>query len=73
MGIISAEALAAGVASIPAPYTNSTWDGWFLHGYFSAPTIFGTAVGMHNLSQTVHFDSKAMRKMDPNDRIAIMI
>ena len=73
MGIVSAEAIAAGVASVPPPYTNNTWDGWLVHGYFAAPTIFGSAIGMHNLSQTFEFDSKAMRKMDPGDRLAMVL
>ena len=32
-----------------------------------------TAIGMNNISQTFEFDSKAMRKVTPDERIVVMI
>ena len=71
--IVSAEALAAGAASIPAPYTNGGDDGWFVHQYFAAPLRFGDATGFSNIAQSFEFDSKAMRKLSPDDRMVVMI
>ena len=73
MGIVSAEALTAGAASIPAPYSNAAWDGWFLHRYFSAPLLFGDATGFGNVSHTIEFDSKGMRKVGPEERVVVMV
>ncbi len=73
MNIVSAEALAAGAASIPPPYSNSGDDGWFLHQFFDAPVRFGSGVGFNNISKTFAFDSKAMRKVSPDDRIVVMV
>ena len=73
MGIVSRDALAAGAASVPGAYSDADWDGWFVHGFWACPTIFGTAVGMHNLSQTFEFDSKAMRKLETADRLIVSV
>jgi len=71
--IVSAEALAAGAASIPAPYSNGGDDGWFVHQYFAAPVRFADATGFGNITQSFAFDSKAMRKLSPDDRMVVMV
>ena len=35
VGVVSVEAFAAGVASIPEPYTDSDWGGWMVIQAFS--------------------------------------
>ncbi len=71
--IVSTEALAAGAASIPAPYSNAGDDGWFVHQFFSAPVFRADATGFGNIAQSYQFDSKAMRKLSPDDRVVMMV
>ncbi len=60
--IVSAQAAAAGVASIPGPATNADNDGWFVHEWFITQMEFGTAVGIQfDAGQQRLFDSKAKR------------
>jgi len=69
MGIVSAEAFAAGVASIPTPFTDADWGGWFVWRAFSYRYNFASAVGENFPNWTMEIDSKAMRKISPNERI----
>ena len=71
--IVSDQALAVGASAVPAPFIDADSDLWFLHGYFAAPVIFGDATGTHNLSQTVEFDSKAMRKFSEDESLIFVI
>ena len=73
MGIVSDEAAAAGAASIPAPYSNAAWDGWFVHQPFAAPMRFADATGFADYSQSYVIDSKAMRKLSPDDTVVVMV
>jgi len=71
---VSEQAAAAGVASIPGPYTDAAWDGWFVHGYYNWDFEFGTAVGIQTPgSVQQEFDSKAMRKGSSNDRVVVIV
>ena len=72
-GIVTAEAVAAGVGSIPGPYSNANWDGWLLHQYFSTIAKVGDATGFTIVSQQYELDSKAMRKLKPEDRLVVMV
>ena len=72
-GIVSLEALTIGATAIPAPYTNLTWDGWFCHQFFACPVNFASAVGFQNISRTFDVESKAMRKLDPDERMVVMV
>ena len=76
IGIVTAAAFLAGVASVPTPITEEGWDGWLYHKYFqvvSSGIIDGSAAADHDfmLSQGGTFrqevDSKAMRKHSPED------
>jgi len=71
--VVSSQAASAGAASIPAPYSLSGDDGWFVHQFFNAPFSFGDLTGFTNISQSYQFDSKAMRKLSPDERLVIMI
>ena len=65
--VVSAQAFAIGITAIPTPYTDADSDLWFVHGYFAAPLAFADATGFANVSQRVDFDSKAMRRMSPDE------
>ena len=74
MAKASSAAILAGVASVPTPLTEESWDGWFFHQYFSlissCPIAVATAaqeaLQNNNVAAAVRFeiDSKAMRKID---------
>ena len=66
IGIVSAEAFAAGPASCPGALTDSEDDIWFYHQFFSARSVTATiADGVNGPSVVQRFevDSKAMRKL----------
>ena len=72
IAMISLAAATAGVASIPTPITEESWDGWLYHRYFSifpgetiaAATAAQQADQVNATSAALHIevDSKAMRK-----------
>ena len=71
IGIVSSQAFAAGGASMPAPLTNTTWDGWMWH--YSGAGLFGQsttelAAGPIDAVR-IPIDSKAMRKVGSNEVI----
>ena len=66
IGLVSAEAFAAGVASIPELYTDSDWGGWMVIQPFSSTFEFRSGVGTDMTQIALTIDSKAMRKVEPN-------
>ena len=67
IGIVTAQAFAAGVTSIPGPITDSFWDGWMWHSFFDVRVVTATIADGANaasVSYVVPIDSKAMRKWD---------
>ncbi len=72
MGVVSAEALAAGVASVPEPFTQSDWPGWLLWGSFADHFELGTASSLLPGSLQIPVDSKAMRKMGQNEALILV-
>ena len=78
IAVVSNQALAAGAASIPGPWTEASWDGWLAWvpwafrvdigaGQATGPTLVG-----ENIGTTYQLDSKAMRKVELNESIVIM-
>ena len=74
--IVSADAVAAGAASIPSPVGDAGWDGWFWHSFFDVHTITATiADGVNATAVHKQFmvDSKAMRKFRTNEAMVWML
>ncbi len=71
--VVSDQALAAGVASVPTPYTDADSDLWFYHQYFAAPVLFGTTTGIRRLDQQYEIDSKAMRRLSEDESIILVV
>ena len=71
--VVSEEAAAIGPTAIPGPYTNADSDLWMLHEFWSCPISLATAVGIAQLDRQYQLDSKAMRKMTPEESLAVMI
>ena len=73
MGIVTAEAFAAGVGSIPEPYTDGDWGGWFVWRSFGMRMEFRSDTGMiYPATQSLEIDSKAMRKIAPNEVMVVV-
>ena len=73
MGIVSQQAFVAGAGSIPAPYTDANWEGWFVHQFFSYRFEFITGAGVILIDHKDTIDSKAMRKLKDDDVIVVMV
>jgi len=71
LGVVSDEAFAAGTVSIPRPYDDDDWPGWLVHGYWGAHLEFQGAQS-EMISKSEPFDSKAMRKVGPNETLVWM-
>jgi len=65
--IVSQEAFAAGVASIPEPFSDADWSGWMVWRSFSYHLESSSTIGITELSWNDQVDSKSMRKVGPND------
>ncbi len=73
IGIVSAEAFAAGVASIPEPATDSDWGGWMVIQPWSFQFEFGDQSSFAISSINIEVDSKAMRKVEPNSVAVVVV
>ena len=67
MGIVSEEAFNAGVASIPEPFSDADWGGWFVWRNFSFHFEVIDNTGVFLASWDFEVDSKAMRKIGVNE------
>ncbi len=72
MAIVSDQAFAAGAASIPGPWTDIGWDGWFVWVPFAWEFAFTTDIDRLIGSVQVDIDSKAMRKIKIGDTLVVM-
>ncbi len=61
--VVSDQALAIGITAVPQPISDADSDLWVMHQYFYCPVKLADATGFADVSQTVNFDSKAMRKI----------
>ena len=69
--IVSAQAFAAGAGSIPGPWSNADFEGWFIWQAVSYFYDVTTDVG-RLVFPTQEIDSKAMRKFDTGETIVFM-
>ena len=72
IAIVSTDAFVAGAASIPGPFDQAGWNGWFVWRSFSMRFEFIDGIGVLIGDQRWEVDSKAMRKMGPQDTMVIM-
>jgi len=66
IGLVSGEAFAAGVASIPEPFSDADWGGWMVIQPFAFHFESITQAGVLLGSFEFEIDSKGMRKVEPN-------
>ena len=74
LALFNSVSLAAGIASLPSPDTNATFDGWFVWGAFGDTTMLNSAIGFQTKStRRIEVDSKAMRKFDRDMGLALIV
>ncbi len=70
--VVSDEAAAAGVGSIPGPGTEFSAP-WFVWEPYSTSFLFGTGVGFENsVGRFITVDSKSMRKVGANEDVVVV-
>ncbi len=72
LAVVTDRAFAAGVASIPGPFTDATWDGWFVWRSFSMSFDSIDQTGVFFKDRTQEVDSKAMRKVNDDETIVLV-
>ncbi len=74
MAVVTEEAAAAGVASVPTPATDIFSDMWFVHELSFDRIEFASAVGFTQpTGRLTVIDSKAMRKVDDGSDLVIVL
>jgi len=79
IGVVTAQAFAAGAASMPGPLADVDWDGWFYHQFiFLRGTMLTPSQNLDRLAQgpealRVDVDSKSMRKIPENMVVFIIL
>ena len=71
--VVSDQAFAAGVASVPTPFAELGSDLWFSHDTLVSEFVFADASGFINAGVGKDFGSKAMRKVEEGSNIAQVI
>jgi len=72
VGIATAEAVAAGVASLRTPLTDSEWDGWWFHSFLDVRSVTATIADGSNAAAVIFeipVDTKSMRKVEFDDTV----
>ncbi len=70
--VVSDNALAAGTASVPAPFTDSS-DDWLWYDFMWVSSGAEGAVVSDFLAQRTVIDSKAMRKVKAGENLALVV
>ncbi len=74
MGVVTDDAFAAGAVSIPRPFDDADWGGWFVWEPYSFYLEFADAIGFQSKADMhFKFDSKAMRRVEPNETVVVMV
>jgi len=73
MAIVTEQAAAAGIASVPKPYADADQDQWFVWVPFGVAqgVIGGASLDGHTAQYVI--DSKAMRKVEEGDAVVVVI
>ncbi len=69
---VQAAASAAGSASMPGPVTDASNDGWFWHSFVDFMAS-GVGAEVPGYGYRVDIDSKAMRKVNDNERVVMRL
>ena len=78
LAVVTSEAVAAGIASVPTPVEQADWNGWLYHRFFSITAVDALdsgvsddkdAINAVSAALRIEVDSKAMRKFKVEDRL----
>ncbi len=73
VGIVTDQAFVAGAGSIPRPFDDAGWDGWFMWQSFSFENTVIDATGFQSMiGRQYQVDSKAMRKIQAGETMVLM-
>jgi len=74
IAVVTAQAVSVGITAIPHPVTDAAWGGWMYHHFIQSSnqnfTNAGFAFGGFH---RIEVDSKAMRKVDEDDRLVMVV
>ncbi len=74
MQVVSEKAVTTGVTALPEPVSEAPSDLWFVYREFATQIRVATAVGFDTRAFSAFpFDSKAMRKVNNEEDVAIMV
>jgi len=69
--VVSEQAIAIGVTAVPTPITDMDSDLWFVYESMGGRYVLHTAVGAEETGSGRLFDSKAMRKVEEGQDVAV--
>ncbi len=72
LGIVSTRAFTAGVASIPGPFSDAAWDGWFVWRSFHYVQESADTSGIYLNIIRQEVDSKGMRKISDEETLVLV-
>ncbi len=73
MAVVSEQATTAGIASVPGPHSDADASAWFVWEPFINSFLFVSGVGFDEpAGSSFQIDSKAMRKVGPNEDVALV-
>ncbi len=76
MSVVTQQANAAGAASVPAPFRDEGSESFFMYGIaLASMDVAGAVAGFQQnaFSARFDFDSRAQRKVQPNEAIVIVL
>ncbi len=73
MAVVSDQALAVGVTAVPTPASEFDSDLWFMYQSFAGRISAVTSTGINDSSPTVNVDSRAMRKVEEGQDLALVV
>ena len=71
--VVSDQAAAIGVTAVPTPATDKGSDLFFVYEQLISRHFFGTSVGVNEQGISKQFDSKAMRKVNDDQDLVLVL
>jgi len=72
MAVVSDQAFAIGITAVPTPITDKDSDLWFVFEELTGRFAVSSAIGILEVGNRREFDSRAMRKVEDGQDIAIV-
>ena len=72
VAVVTDAAFVAGAGSVPGPFTEAGWDGWFAWGAFSFEIDVASSASKLMLESHDIVDSKGMRKVTTDETVVLV-